>query len=353
MTSRELILRRLSNQQITSTDYKTPGELIHWMIAMQSQEYSMAKWAVGLRLKKLREADIEMAFNEGSILRTHLLRPTWHFVSPADIRWLLKLTAPRIKAIMKYYFSKNELDPKTLKRSKQLLEENLTGGRYQDRAALKSLLEKSGIRINGERLSLILMDAELEAIICSGPRVRKQFSYALLEERVPVQKNLSRGESLESICRGYFQSRGPATLQDFVYWSGLTVKDAIQGADSLGRSFLKENIQGKEYIFSEENIPAKMNRFGSLLLPVYDEYGMSYKDKGALHLRGRNEKKGAWGTNSFAHGLVIRGRFIGTWKKSERGKPGVIETSLEEGLSPAHQKLLKSALKRYNLFFGY
>jgi hypothetical protein len=102
MTDFEIVKSRLINQQIAETKFISAQEIVAWMVAMQAQEYAMAKWAIGLRLPGLKDADVEKAFNDGAILRTHLMRPTWHFVTPSDIRWMLALTAPRVNAANAY-----------------------------------------------------------------------------------------------------------------------------------------------------------------------------------------------------------------------------------------------------------
>jgi hypothetical protein len=215
MTISEIVKSRLINQQIAETKFRNPKEIVAWMAAMQAQEYAMAKWAIGLRLPGLKNADIENAFNEGSILRTHLMRPTWHFVTPEDIRWMLMLTAPRVNAANAYSYRKFELDIEILKRCNDTIIKALQGGKQLTRATLKAALEQERIFADGLRLSYIMMHAELDGIICSGVRQGKQFTYALLDERVPPAKVLERDEALAELTLRYFTSRGPATVKDF------------------------------------------------------------------------------------------------------------------------------------------
>ncbi len=245
MTLSDIATHRLVNQQIAETTCKTPQEIVTSLVAMQSQEFVIAKWAIGLRLPGSTESDIDKAFNEGSILRTHLMRPTWHFVVPADIRWLLALTAPRVNAINAYMYRKCELDDKLFNRTNDIMIKMLEGGKHLTRTEINSAFEKEKIIRDGIGLSCIMMKAELEGIICSGPRVGKQFTYALLEERVSKVKAFDRDEALSKFVFRYFTSRGPATLQDFTTWSGLTMKDAKDGVESLKTKLTKEIIEGK------------------------------------------------------------------------------------------------------------
>src|SRR5215213_1231205 len=249
MTRPDIITQRLLNQQIATTRFKKPEEIVKWMVAMQSQEYAFAKWAIGLRLPGSTDASIEKAFNNGAILRTHLLRPTWHFVTPGDIRWLLVLTAPRVKAANTYMAGKLGLTNKIFNRSNDIIAKLLQGEKQLNRTAIKTALELAKIKTGENRMSHLLFGAELDGIICSGPREGKQFTYALLDERVQPSKPLTRDEALATLAKRYFMSRGPATLHDFVWWSGLTVKDARAGIATLPSGFEKETIDGKEYIF--------------------------------------------------------------------------------------------------------
>lgn len=207
MTLYHIVDYRLINQQITRSACNRPGGLVRWMGAMQAQDFGMAKWAIGLRLPKSDNNSVEEAFNKGEILRTHLLRPTWHFVAPADIRWILALTAPRVNAASAFMYRKLELDDKLFNRSNDVIVKALQGGKYLTRAALQLALEKAKISAVSLRLSYLMMRAELDGIICSGPREGNQFTYALLEERVKPVENLQRDEARATLVNRYFSSR--------------------------------------------------------------------------------------------------------------------------------------------------
>lgn len=235
----EIASSRLIAQQIAFADFKEPSAVVAHLGAMQAQEFAMAKWAIGLRSPNLKETDIDIAFDSGQILRTHLLRPTWHFVTPGDIRWLLKLTAPRVNQADAFMYRQCSLDEATFKCSNDIIANSLQGGKHLTREELQTELGKSGIKADGFRLSYIMMRSELDSIICSGPRRGKQFTYALLEERVLPKKELTPPEALKELTLRYFTSRSPATIADFSYWSGLTIKDAKKGTD-LSQSFFKK-----------------------------------------------------------------------------------------------------------------
>ncbi len=182
----EIAHARLRNQRLSQPACSTPAEAVTWLVASQSQDFAGAKWAVGMRCREAVDADVERAFDDGSILRTHMLRPTWHFVAPADIRWLLALTAPRVHAANGTQYRSLGLEPALLGRCHTVLENALRGGRHLTRDELRGALQQAGIATDGvQRSTYIMMHAELEGIICSGPRRGRQFTYALLEERVP------------------------------------------------------------------------------------------------------------------------------------------------------------------------
>ena len=227
MAHLDIAQQRLIKQRLAADHFEKPAEVVDWLVAVQAQDYAGAKWALGLRLHDAHDADLDRAFNAGSILRTHVMRPTWHFVTPIDIRWLLTLTAPRVHAANAHRYRELELDDATLKRSRKVLTKTLQGGQHLTREELGEALENAGIaEAKGQRLAYMVMAAELDGLICSGPRRGKQFTYALLEERVQPGATLTHDEALATFTRRYFTGHGPATVQDFAKWSGLTIADA-------------------------------------------------------------------------------------------------------------------------------
>src|SRR5262245_8685277 len=122
---------RLRNEHLVGAPLGSPEEVVAWLGAVQSQDYAGAKWAVAQRTPGCTDADVEEAFQAGRIVRTHVLRPTWHFVMPADLRWMLALTAPRIRAAMAYYDRKLDLDGAVRARAGALVAKALEGGRYR------------------------------------------------------------------------------------------------------------------------------------------------------------------------------------------------------------------------------
>ncbi|MEO5564267.1 MAG: winged helix DNA-binding domain-containing protein [Chitinophagaceae bacterium] len=349
MTAADIRHYRLVNQQIAGSVFRKPEEIVNWLIAMQAQEFAMAKWAIGLRVPGSTDSIVEKAFNDGTILRTHLMRPTWHFVCPEDIRWLVKLTAPRVHALMAFMNRQLKLDSKIFTRSNDVIIKALEGGKFLTRIELQSALKKEKIIAEGPRLGHIMMNAELESIICSGPRQGKQFTYALLEERAPAVKALSREESLSAFATRYFTSRWPATVQDFAYWSGLTIKDAKTGAASLPGHFIKKIINGEEYILPGIIDVPKKKMKNTFLMPDYDEYGMSYKDRSAILPDDKYKKKAS--PVSY-HMMVIDGVIGGTWQRTMKGNTVQVTTVPFYPSTKVQEKAITSAVKKHLAFFN-
>jgi hypothetical protein len=248
MTNLKIAYQRLNNQLITHQKFEKADDVVNWLCAVQAQDYAAAKWALGLRVHNSTDTFIEQAFNNGTILRTHILRPTWHFVSPADIRWMLALTAPRVIATCAYYYRTLGLDDTVFDQCNRAMAKALQGGKHLTRAELASVLQQVGIATdNLQRLGQIIMRAELDGIICSGARRGKQFTYALLDERASQARILDREESLAELAGRYFMSHGPATQQDFVWWSGLTVADAKAGLGTITSQLMHEVIDSQTY----------------------------------------------------------------------------------------------------------
>src|ERR1700754_357469 len=249
MTYKDILRLRLAAQRLTGEKPATPTELFAELGAMQSQDYGMSKWAVGLRLENSTHDKVEEAIDSGEIIRIHVLRPTWHLVGAADVRWMLSLTAPQIKTAMAFHARQLELDEKIFRRCEKIIEKALARDKHLPRTALMPLLNKAGILTDENRSSHILLRAELDGIICSGPRQGKQFTYALLDERVPAGVVLSPDEALAELTRRYFNGHGPATLYDFTWWAGLSVADGRKGIGLLGRAMEQVSVGDKQYWF--------------------------------------------------------------------------------------------------------
>jgi Winged helix DNA-binding domain len=365
MTTSDLRRQRLHNQQLLAPDFTKPGDLVKLLGAVQAQDYHGAKWALGQRLLGATDESIEKAFTDGKILRTHVMRPTWHFVAPADIRWLLKLTGPRVNASNSHYHRKLELDDAIFKRSNKALVSALKGGKQLTRDVLRNVLEQAGISTTGLRFVHILCRAEVDGVICSGARSGKQFTYALLDERAPQTKELTRDEALAELTGRYFTSHGPATSQDFVWWSGLSIGDAMAGIDMIKRRLIREVLDGKTYWFGSSK-PATKNVSDAIrgsktgpqartpvahLLPTYDEYLIAYKDRTAA-IGPPDDKQSVPGNAVFSSPIVIEGRVVGRWKRTLKGDSALITLCPFASFSKAEKQAVEEAAYRYGSFLN-
>jgi DNA glycosylase AlkZ-like len=343
---------RLHNQRLSTTTFKNPADAVGWLGAVQSQDYAGAKWALGQRIKDATDAAIEQAFNEGAILRTHVMRPTWHFVKPEDIRWMLALTAPRINSLSAHYFRTLELDNAIFKRSNTVLTKALQGGKQLTRAELTFLLQKNGIASDDLlRFTYLIVRAELDGIVCSGARRGKQFTYALLDERAPHTRNLEQDEALAELAKRYFVSHGPATLQDFVWWSGLRVADARKGLDLIKSQLINEVENGQTYWFADST-PTRTPSPIVHLLPDYDEYTVGYTDRSAIFDHSHTNKLDSRGSELAQYTIVLDGRIAGTWKRILKKSEVLIELAPFRDLTKAEDRVITDAVERYGKFLG-
>ncbi|PSL47982.1 winged helix DNA-binding protein [Chitinophaga niastensis] len=349
MTSKDIAHQRLFHQQMVDSHFTDPSALVGWMGCIQAQDFAGAKWGIGNRIKGITDAAIEKDFNDGKILRTHILRPTWHFVTPADIGWMLQLTAPKIKAFNKRLHAKLEITDNDLKRSKKIITTALTNNKQLTRTALLVLLKKAKINTDDIRISFLIMDAELDGLICSGPRQGKQFTYALLEERAPVIKLIDTDAAIAELSKRYFLSRGPATLQDLAWWSGLSISDAKKGIELNKKQLAHMVVNGQAYWLAADTKFSSKQTPTTYLLPSYDEYAVAYKDRNDI-LRPEYIEETGYGI--FKPTIVIDGQIAGTWKRTEQTQKVIIETKLFNNTNKTTAAAITKATTAYADFLG-
>ncbi|HET6227498.1 MAG TPA: winged helix DNA-binding domain-containing protein [Bacteroidia bacterium] len=348
MLPAELIKQRLLNQQLIHTAFKKPEAVVQWMGAMQAQDYAGCKWALGLRTLHASDSSIERAIDEGKIIRTHVLRPTWHLVHPQDIRWMLRLTAPRVHAFSAFGYRKMELTDAIFKRTHKALIKALQGGKQLTRLEIAKALQAAKIATDDLRFIHIMMHAELNALICNGARQGKQFTYALMDERIPATKTITNEEALVKLATLYFKSHGPATLQDFTWWSGLAAKDAQRGLEHIKSVLISEVVDGKTYWMTSDASATKI-KSTCLLLPAFDEYTVSYKDR-SLVVDAAAAKK--TGNGIFKPLLLVDGKVKGYWKRNDKKGQSRVELTAFEKLSSGQSKMIDKETDRYADFLG-
>jgi hypothetical protein len=351
MKPAEVARMRLVNQQLCGTPIKTPAGMVSWFGAIQGQEYAQTKWGIGLRLNDATDGEIETNLATGKIIRTHLLRPTWHFVSADDIRWLLELTAGNVHAVNRYMYRQLELDKNIFRRCNRILTTLLEGGKELTRSEINAKLGEQRIIAAGHRLSYIMMQAELEGIICSGARRVNQFTYALLDERIPEGQRfkIDKDEALACLTKVYFQSRGPATLHDFSTWSGLTIADCKRGVMVLYNRLEVLSVGRSNYYVMADltSEPAKKSR-KLYLLPIYDEFVMGYKDRSAM--LASKKSLGNDVRHQFNCMIVFDGQFVGSWRRTLKQRSIDLEVDFLQPLTGRQKKSLADALEYFEQF---
>lgn len=317
---------RLFAQHISQPNFTRPEEIVGWMGAVQAQDFAAAKWALGLRAQGLTDAAIEQAFDAGEIIRTHILRPTWHFIHPADLRWMLALSGPRVNAYNASYYRKFELDGETFSRSNAALEKALQGGKALTRPKLEAVLREAKVNTDDLRSTMLVMRAELDGVLCSGPREGKQFTYMLLEERIAPTPARTHEEALAELTLRYFTSHGPATAADFSWWSGLSLTEARRGLETVKAQLTSETLAGQTLWFDASAATGVTDTTPRVdLLPAYDEYTVAYVDRRAISLGIDLKGLDFRSEGILSYAMVVDGQFAGPWKRTVKKNEVIVE----------------------------
>lgn len=340
---------RLASQQIEGSNFQTPKDIVGWMGAMQAQDFAMARWAIGLRLPDSTEQMVETAIARGEIIRTHLLRPTWHFVSSADIYWMLELSGKRVKASFKTRHQELGLNETIIEKSNAIIIKALKGGKSLAREELITELNHAQIKTDGNRASHLFARAELDGILCSGATKNNKQTYALLEERVPKTKSLTKDEALGKLAGKYFTSHSPATVQDFAWWSGLSAGDAKVALEMVKNDFISETIDSQTYWFSKSLSASETDKNCVYLLPAFDEFIISYTDRRAT-LPSKNYTQAIIANGMFKPVIIVNGQVAGTWKRAIKKDKVLVDTEFFEKPDKTILDLVEKAASSYGHF---
>jgi hypothetical protein len=350
----EICRRRLAGQFLTTAGPHRGADVVRALGAVQAQDYGGAKWAVAQRTTGRTDDEIERELETGQILRTHVLRPTWHFVVPSDIRWMLALTGPRVSAMMAPVNRRLELDDRVYRRAYRVFTRALADGNALTRSELAAALTRAGIAgASGQRLGHLMMQAELDGVVVSGPRRGKQFTYALLDARAPATPALARDEALAELTRRYFTTRGPATPHDFSWWSGLTVSDARRGIALLG-STLEQLTFGDTDLWIAADSPAPPRRtLSARLLPNYDEYFIGFRDRSAIGQRVRATSTVIGGSALIPHVIIVNGELVGIWRRAFEKDRVVVAVEAHAELTRREVDRVAAEARRFGEFLGH
>ena len=348
---------RIDDMKVSQGDRVEKGQLLYTLstpeLEAKLQQAEAVKSAAAAldqaALAGARIQQIEAALNRGDVLRTHLLRPTWHFVSSKDLRWMLSLTADRIRAANDSYARGTDaaLDSKSIHRYMNLLQKTLEGNKHRTKEEIGEALNQRGIPLSQYALRHLLMRAETDGIVCSGADKKGTATYALLDERAPHGEEPSREEALARLARIYFRSHSPATLADFTWWSGLTATEARRAVASIAEELTTEHFGDREF-FVFRNAAAAAPCDTTHLLPAYDQYLIGYKDRSGVLAKEHTSK--AFNSHGIFQPVILcDGQIVGNWKRTAGRGNVTIQTTLWVDTVP---EALDAAIARYRSFIG-
>lgn len=351
MKASEIAKTRLSNSGLAGPRFASAHEVVRAHGGMQSQDYEPAKWSIGQRLAEAKHEDIETAIADGRIIRTHVLRPTWHFVVAEDLRWMLEMTGPRVQRAMQSRYRELGLDAKTLARVRKLLAAELAGGRQLTRKEVNELLTRSRIDTQGQRLPHMLGHCELEGLICSGARKGKQQTFALIDERVPLTKAHRPSDPATELVLRYLSGHGPATVKDLRWWSSLTIAEIREALEQLGSQVTSEKIEGFELWSVPDQPRTKRHKNVVHLLQTYDEIVVGYTESRYLGDPHEVRTRAAWKDRDLPTGIVLMNeRVIGLWRRTTKPRSITAEVLLYEHPDRTTERALEEAVERLGSF---
>jgi hypothetical protein len=352
VTLRDIARYRLLNQRITASECKDPAETVSALGAMQGQDYLGTLWAIGLRLPAAIQADVEAAIARRTIVRSWSLRGTLHFMAAADVHWLLELLGPRTIARAALRHEGYGLDKAVFRRIRSLFIQALQGEQQLTRDEMYALLTRARIPVKDQYRYHILWQMGLERVICFGARKGKQPTYTLLDEWAPQVRKLDQEAALTELTWRYFKGHGPATLQDFVWWSGLKISDAKAGLAMVSARLQSLTVNDQVYWTHPEAPNSEKKAATVHLLPGFYEYLLGYRDRTAS-LDPTDAQKIQPGSNGmFSSTIVIDGRVVGTWKRELTKKAVRIDTKFLRSLTKKEALALEEAFCRYARFLG-
>ena len=352
MTYTDIALRRLLGQQIARPELAEPHEVVARLGAVQAQDFLGALWAIGLRTPGATEQAIERALAERTIVRSWPMRGTLHFVAAADVRWMLELLAPRVLQRSATRRAQLELDEPTLAASARIISNALRGGKQLARSEIYALLEQANISTKSSRGLHILGWLAHDRLICFGARDGKQPTFALLDEWAPGARSLPYDQALATLALRYFTGHGPATVQDCMWWSGLTTREVKAGLAEVAPQLGHEHVGGRDYYFAQDLRPAPDEARGAFLLPPFDEFLVGYRDRSAALDSSHNTLVNPGGNGMFNPIVVIGGRVVGTWKRTLKQNSVAMTFSPFTSFDGGQAEAIAVAAERYGRFLG-
>lgn len=306
---------RLLSQQLAAPLFVHPAEVVSHMGAMQAQEYRLMRWAVAMRTKRPSIEAFRQAFDDGHIVRLHLLRGTWQLVAAEDYAWMLSLCAPKAIAVINGWMVSNgiSIPDSEYAAIRKILEQTAADGESVTKEDFTQALAGRNIRMDDHRLSYHIRMAELSGLLCNGRLQPMKATYSLAAQKVKGVSDIGREEALALLARKYFQSHSPATLEDFVWWSGLNSGDCRKGMNAIAAELYREMWQGREFYIHKSCRTRGLRQGHTLLLPSYDEYLIGYKSRD-IALPTEHKHKAHSHNGIFYPVVVCDGVVCGNWK---------------------------------------
>jgi hypothetical protein len=345
-----VLRRRIFTQRLIGPKLPQPQDVVRLLTAVQSQEYAHGFWSLGMRTKGSTYADVKEAFDQGRILRTHMLRTTWHFVAPGDIRWILAATSPRVLTVFGSHFRSLGLDERAQQETSERVVKLLEGRNHLTRKEIGAELERQGVTLGGERLTYIVMSAELRGLICSGPMRKAQHTYAVLDERVPPGLAYEDDEAQAELALRFFTGHGPASLTDFTRWSSLTVTEARNAIQATATRLDSINVEG-QILWSDPTAPRpRSTPLTAHLLPLYDEALLTYPK---LNFETAPDHPHPPDMQLFTGSIIVGVRNVGTWRRTITGTKLTVETDLAPDLDDELLAAIEKTVDRLRAFLGH
>ena len=359
MNLRDVASLRLRNQRVSGEHFKRAQEVVAWLGCVQSQEYPVAKWSLAQRASGFSDADVDTLLDRGAILRTHILRPTWHFVLPADIRWMMRLTGPRVAKTIRPSVDIRVPVEDAIQRALAEIRKALSGGQRMTRRQLVEVLVQHGLVTDPRETVPVFIRAELDLVVASGGLQGKVHTYALLDDIAPPAADdgadhFDRDWALGELTRRYFTSHGPATVADFVWWSGLTVGDTRRGLEINGSALERVKADEIEYWWAGDvGGQATTPRGPDVhLMQGYDEYIVAYRPpRTPLNVDGLIPPS-AMSRPPFLHALVVDTQAVGWWRRVAAPGGFSIDVRLARPLGKTEMRALEAEVERHAAFVG-
>ena len=318
----------------------TPGDVARHLVAVQSQEHALARWSVAQRMAvPAQAADVDAAFDRGELVRTHVLRPTWHFVSAEDLRWLVRFSGPRVAAKTSRYWSQFDLDARALRSSTDAIAAAVEDG-PRTRAELGEHLRRRGDAVDGAELAARVMHAELHMAVCSGPMRGRQHTYMVFDQRARGDGPVGE-EALALLARRYFTTRGPATAHDFAWWAGLSMAEARQGFDMAATDLEVHEQGGRRYAFAPGEAPTAGPSID--FIQCFDESVVAYRQSRDILSTPRVSFEPLRREDGFVHPILRDGQLLGRWRPTRDAN--AIEVRLSDALSPSEKRMLTERME--------